>query len=85
VAEHQRRAPKTKKPTIETLEERLEVTRNIILRCMVGLLGREAVEHLVNAKRELLLAVRSVIDARIQHLDEATQRLKRIEVEGEEA
>ncbi|MFA4015245.1 MAG: hypothetical protein RUDDFDWM_000323 [Candidatus Fervidibacterota bacterium] len=85
MAEHQKRAPRAKKPPIETLEERLEVTRNIILRCMVGLLGREAVEHLVNAKKELLLAVRSVIDARIQHLDEATQRLKKIEVEGEEA
>lgn len=87
MAERERRAARARKPEVEVeaIEEKLEGLRRVVLRCMIGLLGREAVEHLINARKELLLAVRSIIDARIHRLEEATQRLRKIEVEGEEA
>lgn len=84
MSERERRATRPRKPEVEAIEEKLEGIRNIALRCMVGLLGREAVEHLMNARKEILLAVRSIIDARIQRLEEASQRIRKIEVEGEE-
>ncbi|MCS7252871.1 MAG: hypothetical protein RMK18_05240 [Armatimonadota bacterium] len=82
--ERERKAARPRKPEVEAIEEKLEGVRNLVLRCATGLLGREAVEHLVNARKELLLAVRSIIDARIQRLEEATQRLRKVEIEGEE-
>ncbi|MFA4030345.1 MAG: hypothetical protein GDYSWBUE_002038 [Candidatus Fervidibacterota bacterium] len=84
MTERERRAARPRRPEVESIEEKLEGMRNLVLRCMIGLIGKEAVEHLVNARKELLLAVRSIIDARIHRLEEATQRLRKIEVEGEE-
>jgi hypothetical protein len=43
-------------------------------RLMRALLPEEAVEHLYNAQREQLLAVRSILDAAIDRLDEAQRQ-----------
>ncbi len=37
--------------------------------------------HLLNARREFLLALRAGLDARIRRIDEATEEARRIEVE----
>jgi hypothetical protein len=41
----------------------------------------ELVEHLLLASRELLLAVRAVIDARLESQPERPTRLERLEIE----
>jgi hypothetical protein len=43
-------------------------------RLMRALLPDEAVEHLYNAQREQLLAVRSILDAALDRLDEAQRQ-----------
>ena len=51
---------------------------------MAGLLGvrsDEAREHLRNARIEVLKAIRSVIDSRIEHLSRSQQKGKKIAVE----
>ncbi|HID06791.1 MAG TPA: hypothetical protein EYP10_06550 [Armatimonadetes bacterium] len=86
--ERESRTTRRRKPAeeeVEAIEARLQAVRSMVIRCMTGLIGREAVEHLLNAKKEVLLAARAFLDARIQRMEEATQRLRRIEVEGEEA
>jgi hypothetical protein len=49
----------------------------------IGDLRPELVEHLLAAGRELLLAARAVIDARLQTMEEGepTSGLKRIDIE----
>lgn len=41
----------------------------------------EVGRHLVNARKEFLLALRACIDARIRHLEELTEEPRKIEVE----
>lgn len=43
--------------------------------------GSEAVDHLLRARKEVLLAVRSVLDARIDALERKRERLEKIEVQ----
>lgn len=52
-----------------------------IHRLLSRLAGSEAVQHLLRAKKEVLLALRAALDARIEALEEKAQRLEKIEVE----
>ncbi|HIE53190.1 MAG TPA: hypothetical protein EYP85_15670 [Armatimonadetes bacterium] len=52
-----------------------------ICRLFSCILGSEAIRHLRQARKEVLLAVRSLIDARIEALEKKEEELEHIEVE----
>lgn len=43
----------------------------------------ESKKHIKNAKKEFLLAIRSMIDSKIQELNKETEEVKKIEIEKE--
>jgi len=63
-------------------EERKEICEICPLyRLLSRVVGSEAVGHLRQARKEVLLALRSMLDARIEALEKKAARLEKIEVE----
>ncbi len=61
---------------------RVRVMREIRIRIPLPEVPKEFKEHMANAYKEFLLAIRSVIDERIKKIEEGKEkRLKKIEVQ----
>lgn len=72
---------------VEVMEEevreerpRPKTLKRRVTEFFVALLGREAVQHLINAELEVFRAVRAMIDERIRSAEKAAERLQEIEV-----
>ena len=50
--------------------------RNTVMDKMLGLFPRRTAEHLVNAEKEAMLAVRSLVDKGIEALDSDLRRVQ---------
>ena len=62
--------------TEEAREHRIWEWRNIAMDKVLGLFPRRTAEHLVNAQREGILAVRSLLDRGIEALDDDLKRVQ---------
>ena len=65
----------------EVRSETEEELRCLFCDCLRALARSRAGRHLLNARKEFLLAVRSAVDARIRRIEAATEEARRIEVE----
>jgi len=52
-----------------------------LYRLLSRLVGSEAVSHLIQARKEVLLAVRSALDAQIEALEKKREKLEKIKVQ----
>ena len=55
--------------------EQIRDWRNTVMDKMLGLVPRRTAEHLINAQKEGILAVRSLLDRGIQALDSDMKRV----------
>lgn len=83
-----RRRPKEERvEEVEVVEEEIREERKKrkslerrLNEAVVALIGREAAQHLINAKIEIFKAFRAMIDERIKCAEKASEKLQEIEV-----
>lgn len=61
--------PKSRAERLENLKDKAEVLRKDFIDCILAVVPHETVKHLGNSKKELLLAVKSLIDTEIDKID----------------
>lgn len=82
----QAKTKSTEKEPREEREERFEWTEHLgkafeaFLRDLKGILPQETYEHLQASRKELLLALRSLIDREIERLEQQPQKARKLEV-----
>jgi len=72
-----------KKESREDFKKRCKELRQNILNAILSKFPDEVIEHLGNSKKEILLAIRSMIDEEIKKTDDDVARAKEIKIKSQ--
>ncbi|MCD6385493.1 hypothetical protein J7M23_06905 [Candidatus Sumerlaeota bacterium] len=67
----------------QRIGERISSLKQEVIECVLKAIPPEVAEHLGNSKKELLMAIRSLIDTEIKKIDKTVERVKELHQEKE--